>query len=469
MSSARKKPILLVDDEPDYLHSLSLTLRLAGLTNLTCCSDSREVATLLEEQEFSLAIVDLIMPHLSGEELLAFIRLNYPQIPVLILTGLDQVESAVRCIKAGAFDYCTKVTESERLIAGILRALQTTDLQEERNQLRSSLLSRQLTKPEVFAHIVTSNPQMQMVFKYLEAISKSPEPVLITGESGVGKEQIAQALHQLTSPEAPWVAVNVAGLDDAMFSDTLFGHERGSFTGADNRRAGMVEKAEGGILFLDEIGDLQPESQVKLLRLLQEGEYYPLGSDKPKRVTLRILAATNMNLEEQQNKGTFRKDLFYRLCAHQVEIPPLRERKDDIPQLLDYFLAEAAETMGKKKPSYPPELKTLLSLHSYPGNIRELRAMIYDAVSIHQGKMLSMDSFRQSITRDNGSKPMPTDSVAEEQLLGFYQTLPTLKQAADLLVAEAMKRTAGNQAMAARLLGIAPPSLSNRLKKSRTP
>jgi DNA-binding NtrC family response regulator len=467
MNSARRNPILLVDDEADFLQSLALTLRLAGLTNLTECSDSRRVEKLLAEQDFSLAIVDLVMPHVSGEEVLAFIRKNYPQVPVLILTGMDQVELAVRCIKGGALDYYPKTTESERLIAGILRALRTAELQNECSQLKTTLLTGQLNNPEVFSDIVTNAPQMNMVFKYLEAISGSPEPVLITGESGVGKELIAKSLHRLSGPSTPWVAVNVAGLDDNIFSDTLFGHERGAFTGADKRRPGMVEEASGGILFLDEIGDLPLESQIKLLRLLQEGEYFPLGSDRPKQINIRIIVATNLNLEERQAKGLFRKDLYYRLCAHHVEIPALKDRKEDIPLLLELFLEEAAKTLGKKKPSYPPELLTLLSLHHYPGNVRELRAMVYDAVSIHRGKMLSMDSFRQALSIGSDTPVLEEIPAADEAGLGFYQTLPTLKHASDLLVAEAMKRTNGNQAMAARLLGITPPSMSSRLKKMR--
>lgn len=461
-----KKPILLIDDETDYLQSLALTLRLVGMTNLTECSDSRQVEGLLKEQDFSLVITDLVMPHIDGEQILKLICRDYPHIPVLMLTGLNQIELAVKCIKLGAFDYYTKTTETERLIAGISKALQASQLQDECSLLKKSLLTGKLKKPEVFEDIVTINPKMQLIFQYLEAISLSPEPILITGESGTGKELIAKAVHRLKDPAAPWVAVNVAGLDDNIFSDTLFGHARGAFTGAEKRRPGMIEASEGGTLFLDEIGDLASESQVKLLRLLQEGEYFPLGSDKPKRINSRIIVATNLDLEDQKNKGAFRKDLYYRLCAHHVEVPPLRERKEDLPLLLDHFLTEAAQKIAKTKPSVPPELNTLLSLHTFPGNIREFRAMVYDAVSMHQGKVLSMNAFRQSLP-NKSPEHFQEPKESPETLLGFNKTLPTLKQAGDLLVEEALKRTKGNQAMAARLLGITPPSLSNRLKKTR--
>lgn len=461
-----EQPILLVDDEPAFLQSLSLTLkRLAGLTNLVQCSDSRQVPDLLAQQDFSLAIFDMMMPHLSGEQLLAQVVANYPQLPVIILTGMNQVDLAVNCIKAGAFDYFVKTGEAERLAAGIKRALKQTELQQECARLRQSVITGGLEHPEAFSEIITVDKQMKTLFGYIEAVSVSREPLLITGESGVGKELIAQAVHQLGRPSGPWVAVNAAGLDDNIFSDTLFGHTKGAFTGADQVRSGMVERAQNGTLFLDEIGDLTLESQVKLLRLLQEGEYQPLGSDRPKHTNARIVVATNQDLLQRQAEGTFRKDLYYRLRAHHVEIPPLRERKSDLPLLVDYFLEESARALQKKKPTPPPELLTLLSLYAFPGNIRELRAMVFDAVSQHKSKKLSMSSFEKAIGLEANKLPTSHLNVESSQLLHFNPQLPTLKEAATLLVREAMRRTEGNQSMAAKLLGITQPSLSSRLKK----
>jgi DNA-binding NtrC family response regulator len=288
--------------------------------------------------------------------------------------------------------------------------------------------------------------------------------VLITGESGTGKELIAQALHALSRAGQSLVAVNVAGLDDSVFADTLFGHARGAFTGADAPRRGMVEAAGAGTLFLDEIGDLSLASQVKLLRLLQEGEYFPLGADQPRQSRARIVVATHQDLAGRQAAGSFRKDLFFRLRTHHLHIPPLRARKDDIPLLLDHFLEEAAGELGKKKPTPPRELPVLLAAYSFPGNVRELRAMVYDAVSAHQGGVLSMESFRRFI----GAPPSAAGDPAEgTSPFAAVAELPTLSGAVDLLVEEALRRAQGNQTIAARLLGISQPALSKRLKAGK--
>lgn len=464
MEKYPEQPILLVDDEAAFLQSLSLTLkRQGGINNLIQCTDSRQVAGMLAEQNFSMAIFDMMMPHFTGDQLLEQVSNSHPDLPVIILTGMNQVEMAVKCIKAGAFDFFVKTGEAERLVAGVLRALKQSELQQQCDRLKQTVFSADLEQPEAFAEIITASSKMQTLFAYIEAVAKSREPVLITGESGVGKESIAQAVHQLSRPDAPLVTVNVAGLDDTVFSDTLFGHLKGAFTGADRARAGMIEEAGGGTLFLDEIGDLSLQSQVKLLRLLQEGEYQPLGSDRPKRSTARIVVATNRDLTQMQAEGSFRKDLFYRLQAHHVQIPPLRERKEDLPLLLDHFLEEAATVLNKKKPTPPAELLTLLALHSFPGNIRELRAMVFDAVSLHCNKKLSMSTFEKAIGLTTENVDSPELQAGNE--VTFHEQLPSLKRVADLLVLEAMQRTNGNQSMAAKLLGITQPSLSSRWKK----
>ena len=462
-------PILLVDDEPSWLHSMTVNLKLnAGINNLIKCNDSREVLDILEREEISLVLLDLNMPHLSGLDLLSSIVEHHPSIPVIILSGMNQLETAVRCMRLGAFDYFVKTTEQERMVAGIRRALHHAELQRENRHLKERFLAADAANHEAFSAIVTRNKKMHAIFRYIEAISASSEPVLITGESGVGKELVARAVHLLSYPNGPWVALNVAGLDDSVFADTLFGHSRGAFTGAESQRSGAIEKAASGTLFLDEVGDLSHASQIKLLRLLQEGEYFPLGSDVPKRLQARIVFATNRDLVIMQSEGSFRKDLYYRLHSHHIEIPPLRERLEDIPVLLDHFLEEAARSLGKKKPTPPEELSTLLSIYHFPGNIREFRAMIYDAVSLHQAKKLSMDSFKKAIgfadAKDSIIAGRDTDVGGSAQLI-FPKRFPTLKQITECSVAEAMKRSKGNQNIAARLLGISPQALSKRLKR----
>ena len=458
--------VLLVDDEPAWLHSLALTLeRSAGITNLQTCADSRKVMELLDRSAVGLVLLDLTMPHLSGEQLLAQIAERHPETTVIVISGLNQVEAAVQCIKLGAFDYFVKTVEEDRLIGGILRAIRMRELEQDNREITDRFLAGTVQDPEAFSSIVTADRGLQTIFAYVEAVAKSPQPLLITGESGVGKELLARAAHTLSGCKGPLVSVNVAGLDDTVFADTLFGHLRGAFTGADQPRKGMIEEAADGTLFLDEIGDLSIASQVKLLRLLQEGEYFPLGSDRPKRLKARIVVATHCDLVEREAQGSFRRDLYYRLRTHRIHVPPLRDRKGDIPLLLDYFLAAAADDLGKKKPTPPRELGQLLATYPFPGNIRELRSMVYDAVSVHRDRVLSMESFIQAIgSRGGGS--LPATQSSGNPFTGL-ERLPTFGDAAELLVEEAMHRSAGNQSLAARLLGISQPALSKRLKQSR--
>ena len=456
--------VLLVDDEVSFLRSLSIALeRLGGINHIHRCQDSREAMDIIAREPIGLVLLDLTMPHLSGEALLQQIVEEYPEVGVIIISGLNQLETAVNCIRLGAYDYFVKTTENERLIEGVRRAIRLQEIRLENQELRKRFLTDTLERPEVFSNIVTQNKGMRSVFQYLESVSASNQPVLISGESGVGKEQIANAIHTLSNRIGPLVCVNVAGLDDNVFADTLFGHHRGAFTGADKARAGMIEQAADGTLFLDEIGDLSQPSQVKLLRLLQEGEYYPLGSDRPKQIRARVVVATHQDLEQKQLTGEFRKDLYYRLRIHQVEIPPLRRRQDDIALLLEYFLADAAEELGKSKPTIPKELPILLANYSFPGNVRELRSLAFDAMSQHRTRMLSMAVFRRVLDQD-----IPTqdpDSDSDNMLFSPNHPLPTLQEVGDLLVNEAMQRAQGNQSLASRLLGISQPALSKRLKK----
>ena len=308
---------------------------------------------------------------------------------------------------------------------------------------------------------------MRSIFQYIESISVSPQPILITGETGVGKELVSKAIHRLSQRKGTFVPVNVAGLDDNVFADTLFGHRKGAFTGADQARNGLVEQASGGTLFLDEIGDLSPVSQVKLLRLLQDGEYFPLGSDVGKRSDARVVVATNQNIQALQESGKFRKDLYYRLCCHQIHLPPLRERREDLPVLLDHFIEKASETLGKKKPTPPGELLALLSTYGFPGNVRELQSIILDAVSSHKSGKLSMEGFKSYLRQKQPTLEADPKhlSQGERFLVSFSEPLPTLKQTEQLLISEAMKRARRNQATAAQLLGITRQALNKRLKQ----
>lgn len=459
--------ILLVDDEPDWLYSMSITLERGGFSNILTCGDSREVLQMLNAHTVGVVLLDLNMPHLSGQELLGRISEEHPEVTVIIVSGMNQLETAVACMRAGAFDYYVKTSEEGRIVKGVQRAVREQELQQENRELRHRFLNDRLERPEAFSSIVTGDKGMRSIFQYIEAVAVSSQPILVTGESGVGKELVVAALHRLSRRKGELVAVNVAGLDDNMVADTLFGHVRGAFTGAGEERKGMVEQARQGTLFLDEIGDLSLHSQVKLLRLLQEGEYYQIGSDRPRRSTARIVVATHQDLAARQGAGQFRKDLYFRLRAHHIHIPPLRSRKGDIPLLLDHFLEMAAREFGKKKPTIPKELPVLLSTYDFPGNVRELKAMVFDAVSLHQGGVLSMEAFVRAIgarpvevTAEQGTEPSGNPFFPLERLPGFTEAI-------DLLIAEAIRRADGNQSIAARLLGVSQPTLSKRLKHLR--
>ncbi len=460
-------PILVIDDELSILLAIDTTLQLAGFDNIITCQDSREVAHILPGKEIEVILLDLNMPHMDGETLLSRIRRDYPDIPVIVVTGAVDVETAVKCMRSGSFDYVVKPVEEGRLLSAVSRALDFRELKRENLALKQHILKEDLEHPEVFKDIITQDKKMFSIFQYIESIAGSSQPVLIQGETGVGKELIARAVHRLSRVKGNFVAVNVAGLDDNVFSDTLFGHIKGAFTGAERERSGLIEKATAGTLFLDEIGDLSPSSQVKLLRLLQEREYFPLGMDEPRSTSARIVASTLADLKNLERSGQFRKDLNYRLATHQIHVPTLRERKGDIPLLMDHFMEKAANELGKKKPTPPDELYTLLSTYCFPGNIRELQSMIFDAVSRHKSKVLSMDVFKEHIQREQESRsprkiPKGVDLSQPLYITGDF---PTIKDATLWLVGEAMKRAKGNQSIAAGMLGISQQALSKRLKK----
>jgi two-component system response regulator HydG len=459
-------PLLLIDDDSVVLEFNVIALQSEGINNVLTLSDSRKTVQFLEDNPVSIIILDLMMPHVSGLDLLPVLIHDFPQIPVIVMTSSDDIETAVNCIKAGAVDFLTKPADIERLILSVENALHANELSQENSRLREYLLNDSLKHPAAFDAIITASKKMRSIFQYIEVIAKSDQPILITGETGVGKELIARAIGSLSCRKGAFVSVNAAGLDDNMFSDTLFGHKKGAFTGADQPRDGLICAAAGGTLFLDEIGDLNETSQIKLLRLIQEQEFYPVGSDVLKKTDSRLIVATNHDLSDLIASKKFRKDLYYRLCAHHIQVPPLRERREDIPALLDYFLEIASKSLNKTKPILTREVRAFLSTCHYEGNVRELHAMISDAVARHTSGLLTLDCFvglaGYGCSSHNSALFAPSKEL-DDTLYAFFGRFPTLKEMEDYLTVSAMNLTSGNQRSAAHLLGIARQTLSKRL------
>lgn len=316
--------------------------------------------------------------------------------------------------------------------------------------------------PQPFASIVTNDRKMQTIFRYIEAIAPTSQAVLVTGETGTGKELVARALHAVSGRSGSFVSVNVAGLDDIMFSDTLFGHCRGAFTGAERDRKGLIETAEGGTLFLDEIGDLNIPNQIKLLRLLQENEYYRLGEDRLKKSSARIVVATNSSLENHLENGIFRSDLYYRLSSHHIHVPSLRERKNDIPLLMEYFARDTAIMFGRPVPTASAETVEMLICYEFPGNVRELEGMVRNAVTMGASGALEFPKLKsQHAPSPVTFKTMPDFS----RMSATTGRMPTLAEAEDFLIREALRESGGNQRAAAVMLGISRQALNKRLQR----
>lgn len=459
-------PLLLVDDEDSWLHSFRATLRSQGIDNVVLLNDGTKTMETLAQRKFCAVAVDLMMPGVSGEELIPKIVEEHPELPVLVISGLNEIKAVVNCIRKGAFDFIVKTEDRNTLIAGVRHAIEIFELRQENKSLQKRFFKDSPDRPELFSEIVTAHKDMISVFKYIEAIAETSRPVLVTGESGVGKELVAHAVHNASGRKGNFVAVNVAGLDDNVFSDTLFGHKKGAFTGASEARIGLVEKAKNGTLFLDEIGDLSPASQTKLLRLLQEHEFMPLGSDMSKRSSARIITATHQSIIAMQEDGTFRKDLFFRLRGHMLNIPPLRERREDLPLLISHFLDEIKAESGSEVDADVHELSVFLGGYPFPGNVRELQHLVHDAASICDHNELKAEHFEKLLVVP-GKSSSSSDPVPDfAKNVTFGTRLPTLQEVRALLIDEALRRTKGNQSSAAQLIGVTRQAVSKYLKKN---
>lgn len=464
--SEREHSVLIVDDDTTFLDGTRRALLAHNFSNIKTLQDSALVLPTLANETHTVIILDWVMPNISGADLLPELTRQYPHIPVIIITGVSDLENAVSCIKQGAYDYISKPVDTTKLVSVVQNACKSSELIARNRQLTEYLLGEPLSNPHHFSDFITCCDRMQAIFKVIETLACSKQPVLITGETGVGKELIANALHRCSGLKGRMVTVNVAGLDDSMFADTLFGHKKGAFTGANESREGLIEQARGGTLFLDEIGDLSNASQIKLLRLLQQGEYYRLGSDVLHKSDARIVAASNANFQAMMNAGTFRSDLYYRISAQTLNIPPLRERREDILPLVEHYVELTAKNLSIKPPELSREIRQSFISYDFPGNVREMINKIQHAVMHNRTGTLALDDFP-------GLKPgtiLPSQIIrrignSQFALNGIFHSFPTVDEVETLLVQEAMVLTEGNRSMAAKMLGISRPTLQKRIEE----
>jgi DNA-binding NtrC family response regulator len=445
--------IMLVDDDVSFLEYTSRILEKNFGEPVLSISDSRNVMDSLKDGGICTILLDLNMPHIKGLDLLTDINYRFPEIPVLIVTASEDSETVVSAIRQGAFDFVTKASGKSRLIAAVSKALKHYYTVKELDTLKQDYF---FPDDSGTTRFVSNSPKISRVFKYMKNIAPTPTPVLITGETGVGKELIAELVYELSGLKGKMVKVNVAGLDDNMFSDTLFGHVKGAFTGAENVRDGLVKSSENGLLFLDEIGDLEQSSQVKLLRLLQDNTYYPIGSDIAKKVKTKIVAATNRDLKEMSETGEFRKDLFYRLTFHTVSVPPLRDRKEDIFPIAEHILNKVAESYGQTKTVITASALMMLTGYDYPGNVRELEGILYDLAAEANGKQIDektvIEQFRKKGIKLSGKFEEFENS--ERLKITHSGDFPSIRDVTDYMIKMALEEADGNISKAAAMLGI---------------
>lgn len=456
-----KCPIVIVDDEKEMLQYYELFFKLNKIKNYKLFSSSAKFISELTTFEPSVAFLDIRMPDYDGEEVLKEIRKKYQDTAVFIISATQDIDTAVRCIQSGAQDYIVKPIDKNRFLASIATGSDIFRIKKELNKTREELEKLSLKNNLCKSKIITQSPAMEDVIRYVLSIAESDFPVLITGETGTGKELVAETLYNFSKNQEGFIPVNISAYDENMFNDAVFGHVKGAFTGANKDRTGLLGSAGKGIVFLDEIGDLPESAQIKLLRVLQNREYTPLGSDTPLKTEARIIAATNANLRKKVETGAFREDLFYRLSAHVIEIPPLRERKNDIDLLFNYFYRSLLEKMGCEGPDVPHHLMNSLKHHRFSGNVRELQALVQDYVFMFRDRETNKQSINRFLNRHN---IMPVaDRSKYDNSFSYDGYFPSLKEMETLLIDQAIARVKGNQSKAAAMLGITRQALNKRL------
>jgi DNA-binding NtrC family response regulator len=446
--------IVVVDDEPDFLESIRRGLITSGYRNVEMETDPVMVAQKLEgEEHYDVALIDITMPGLSGIELLERFQSLSPLTECIMVTAIDEARVAVECLRKGAYDYLVKPISKEDLVLSLTRALERKRLRQILDISKQSIAPR-LKHPEAFAEIITADLSMVKLLREAELHAVSNVPILISGETGTGKELLARAVHKASPRKNQrYTPVNMDALDRNLFAAEFFGHVKGAFTGAQKDRAGYLEETHRGTLFLDEIGNLPMELQGKLLRVLQEGEFIKIGASRPQRVDIRFVAATNADLNKLMVQKRFRKDLYYRLRGGWLHLPPLRDRKDDIPLLAKHFIKQFDS--DKETTQISPEAIELLLNYPWPGNVRELQSVIQSAVNLSQHapitpKHLPKHLERRGVKRIRESEPndapLPLANIEKDYILKIY------------------KQTNENKSETARLLEISLSTLRRKLE-----
>jgi nitrogen regulation protein NR(I) len=456
--------VLIVDDELNIRRVLAAMLKRDGY-DVTTAADGEQALAVLQRTPVHVVVTDLVMPRLGGMELLGRVRADYPDIPVILITAHGTVDSAVAALKAGAFDYVTKPFEQEELRKVIAKAARANDL--ERRSVHEG--AAEGDRPP----LVGASPSMRTIYDMVARVADSPSTVLITGESGTGKELIAKALHRGSSRrDRPLIKVNCAAIPKDLVESELFGYQRGAFTGAVGDKPGRFELADGGTLFLDEIGEIPVEIQVKLLRAIQESEFERVGGIKTIKVDVRLIAATNRELKTLIAEGRFREDLYYRLAVVPIALPPLRERREDIPLLVHHFIEKYDRRLGKSVEGIDDDALQLLVDYAWPGNIRELENLMERSVLFADGPSIHVTSLPDSLRETGAGAPTPIAAVGPLGAIAApsgASMKEIVRQAqAELereLISRALDETGGNVTRAAKRLQISRKSLQVKMKE----
>lgn len=453
-----KSRILVVDDEDSIREFLEIMLKKENY-EVTTAEDGLKAKEILAKKSFDMVISDMQMPNMTGIELLKHVKESYPDIVFMIITAFGTTESAVDAMKMGAYDYVTKPFKIDEVRLNIANALRSKNLETE-----VRILKKELVKEYSFQNMIGNSPAMHAIFDLIKRVSQAPTNVLITGESGTGKEVVAKAIHY-NGPlkDKPFVTINCGAIPENLMESEMFGHKKGSFTGAITDKVGLFEVADNGTLFLDEVGELPLTIQVKLLRAIQERIIRRVGATDDMKVEVRIIAATNRNLEEMVAKGTFRQDLFYRLNVINIKTPSLRERQDDIPLLANHFLQKYNEKLNKSIASISAEAMNILKGYNYPGNVRELENMIERTVALESGSTILPESLPPMVNTTSGRKMASSNEIEiGDSGLDLDKVMGQIEK--ELLI-KAIHTAGGVKKKAAKLLNISFRSMRYRVEK----